>query len=121
MPTIPRIGRRGPRRRSRSRVRKRLFLQSSRGLSPSAFFYGFPQLWFGPGITQRYRSVENGCAGLRVSPVGDKVSMSLELKAIVAPRFLQRRLQVRRDDMFRIGIDVVQVLVRSRAGLRLAK
>src|SRR5687768_17790635 len=77
-----------------------------------------PPLLAGPRIAQRHRAVEDGRPRFRIPHVGDEVAMPLELEALLGPRFLERRLELRADDAPRSGIQVENEIAVARAGMR---
>src|ERR1700694_458500 len=61
---------------------------------------------FTPGIPEGYGAVEARRAGPAVDAVGDEVAVPLELEAFFGLRLTQRGLELRGDDLLRIGIEV---------------
>src|SRR2546426_4557656 len=59
-----------------------------------------------PGVAQRHCAIELRLSRLRVHAIGDEVAVALELEALLGLRFLQRRLELRGDHLFRIRIQV---------------
>src|SRR5438045_6727727 len=71
-----------------------------------------------PGIAQRHRAIEDGLARLRDLPVGDEVTVALELEALLGFRFAEQGLDERGDDLQRLRVHVVEIGAPPGARLR---
>src|SRR5215475_2089620 len=79
---------------------------------------GAPRWWFKllrPRVPQCHGPVEDTL----VAAVGHEISVPLELESLLGLRVLERRLQLRANDLPRVRVEIVEVLMRPgpRCGL----